>query len=79
MWNIQHILVKVVGDFSGGPVVENLPANAGDAGLIPGRGTGIPCAAGQLGPSTVTTEHSRARAPQLGSPRVTTKDPVCLR
>ena len=23
-------------DFPGGPVVENLPANAGDMGLIPG-------------------------------------------
>ena len=28
-------------DFPGGPVVENLPSNAGDAGLIPGRGTKI--------------------------------------
>ena len=27
------------GDFPGGPVVKNLPCNAGDAGLIPGRGT----------------------------------------
>ena len=27
---------KYVGDFSGGPVVKNLPCNAGDAGLIPG-------------------------------------------
>ena len=25
--------------FPGGPVVKNLPCNAGDAGLIPGRGT----------------------------------------
>ena len=28
-------------DFPAGPVVENLPSNAGDAGLIPGRGTKI--------------------------------------
>ena len=27
------------GDFPGGPVVKNLPCNAGDEGLIPGRGT----------------------------------------
>ena len=25
-------------DFPGGPVVKNLPANAGDTGLIPGPG-----------------------------------------
>ena len=29
-------------DFPGGPVVENLPFNAGDAGSIPGQGTKIP-------------------------------------
>ena len=30
------------GDFPGGPVVENLPSNAGDAGLISGWGTKTP-------------------------------------
>ena len=35
-----------VGDFPGGPVVKNLPYNAGDAGLIPGQGTKIPHAVG---------------------------------
>ena len=34
--------------FAGGPVVKNLPCNAGDAGLIPGQRTKIPHAAGQL-------------------------------
>ena len=29
-------------DFSGGPVVKNLPSNAGDMGSIPGRGTKSP-------------------------------------
>ena len=29
-------------DFPGGPVVKNLPSNAGDAGSIPVRGTKIP-------------------------------------
>ena len=43
-------------DFPGGPVVENLPSNAGDTGLIPGWGTKIPHARGQLCPSTATTE-----------------------
>ena len=36
------------GDFPGGPGVENLPPNAGDGGSIPGWGTKIPHAAGQL-------------------------------
>ena len=31
-------VVKKVGCFPGGPVVENTPANAGDTGLIPGPG-----------------------------------------
>ena len=49
-------------DFSGGPVVENSPSNAGDAGSIPGWGTKIPHAAGQL-----------SHAPQLLSSRTTTE------
>ena len=28
--------------FPGGPVVKNLPSNAGDEGLIPGGGTKMP-------------------------------------
>ena len=43
-------------DFPGGPVIENLPPNTGDTGLIPGRGTKIPHAMGQLSLSTATTE-----------------------
>ena len=43
-------------DFPGGPVVKNPPSNAGDAGSIPGRGTKIPPAAGQLSPGATTTE-----------------------
>ena len=34
------------GDFPGGPVVKTLPSNAGDAGLIPGRGAKSPHASG---------------------------------
>ena len=34
--------------FLGGSVVKNLSCNAGDEGLIPGWGTKIPCASGQL-------------------------------
>ena len=43
-------------DFPGGPVVKNLPSNAGDAGLIPGWGTKIPRATGQLSPCDTTRE-----------------------
>ena len=63
-------------DLSGGPVVKNPPSNAGDLGSIPGRGTKIPHAAGQLSPCNATTEpaHSEAHAPQIErSPCATTK------
>ena len=53
-------------DFPGGPVVKNLPYSAGDEGSIPGEGTKIPHAAGQLSPRATTIEF----APQLESPRV---------
>ena len=46
-------------DFPGGPVVENPPYNAGDIGLVPGQGTKIPHAAGQLSLRTATTELPR--------------------
>ena len=45
--------------FPGGPVIKNLPSNAGDVGLIPGRGTKIPHAVGQLSPRAATTELAR--------------------
>ena len=47
-----------VGDFPGGPGVKNPPSNAGDAGLIPGWGTKVPHAVGQLGLCATTTEHT---------------------
>ena len=37
-------------------MVKNPPSNAGDAGLIPGRGTKIPHASGQLSPRATATE-----------------------
>jgi len=46
-------------DFPGGPVVKNLLSIAGDMGSIPGQGTKIPHAEGQLSLSTTTkTQHS---------------------
>ena len=40
----------------GGPVVKNLPYNAGHMGSIPGLGTKIPHAAGQLSPRASARE-----------------------
>ena len=37
---IDYTPFKVITtDFPGGPMVKNLPSNAGDVGLIPGQGT----------------------------------------
>ena len=43
-------------DFPGGPVVKNLPSNAGDTGLIPGQEAKVLHASGQLSPCTPTAE-----------------------
>ena len=51
--------VKNRQDFLGGPVVQNPSYNAGDTGSIPGQGTKIPRASGQLSPCTTTTELMR--------------------
>ena len=66
------VMKVVCRDFPGGAVVKNPPANAEDTGSIPGRGTKIPHAAGQLSPRATTTEPvcSGAHEPQLErSPR----------
>ena len=44
------------GNFPGGPVVNNLPCNAGDTGSIPGQGTKILHANGQLRLQAAITE-----------------------
>ena len=49
------------GDFPGGPVVKNPPYNAGDVGLIPGQGTKIPHATGQLSLRATTRELARLK------------------
>ena len=43
-------------DFPGGPGVKNPPSSAGDMGWIPGWGTKIPHAVGQLNPQASTIE-----------------------
>ena len=55
-WDRSIFILKQLGDFPGGPVVKNPPSNAGDTGSIPGRGTKIPHAMGQLSPPASTTE-----------------------
>ena len=53
------------GDFPGGTVVKNLPANAGDTGSSPGPGRShMPWS-------------NKARVPQLLSLRATTTEPTC--
>ena len=77
---IQERIKEYFRDFPGGPVVENPPSNAGDAGSIPGRGTRIPHAMGLLSPCAATTEPALSGAcmPQLESPHATTREePTC--
>ena len=63
------IVKKNKQDFPGGPVIKNLPCNAGDVGSIPGQGTKIPHALEQLSLCATATEPtcSAACAPQLES------------
>ena len=53
-------------------MVKNPPSNAGDTGSIPGQGTKIPHATGQLNPHATTTEltrlNERAHVPQTTEP-----------
>ena len=54
---------RYVEDFPSGPVVHNLPCNAGDAVSIPGWGNKIPCTKEQLSPRAATTEAHKPRRP----------------
>ena len=49
-------------DFPGGPVLKNLPYNAGDVGSIPGWGAKISHALEQLSPRVITTEPTSSGA-----------------
>ena len=44
-------------NFPGGLVVKNLPSNAGDVSSIPGQGTKISHAMGQLSPHALEPTH----------------------
>ena len=50
--------MKIYRHLPGGPVVKNPLSYEGDVGSIPGWGTKIPHAVGQLSPHTTTTEPS---------------------
>ena len=65
--------LKAHWDFPGGPVVRNLPSNAGNLGLIPGRGTKIPHATGQLSPHALEPARTRTRE----TPVCCNEDPAC--
>ena len=61
----------MAGDFPGGPVVNNSPSSVGDMSSIPGRGTKIPYAVGQVSPHA-QPESLRALEPGLCSKIPTT-------
>ena len=55
--------------FPGSAVVENLPANAGDVGSIPGPGRSHVLWSNEARAPQLLSLRSRAREPQLLSPR----------
>ena len=70
-WLRPHHEFSVLWDFPGGPVVKNLPCNAGEVSSILVWEMKPPHAVEQLSPCAITTE------PTHHILRVTTKDPAC--
>ena len=72
--------VKSVVGFPDGPVVKALPLTIRDAGSIPGRGTKIPHAAGQLSPYATTRESPRVPTAEPASSRaqMPREKPICI-
>ena len=65
-------------DFPGGPVVNNLPSKAWDLGSIPGWGTKIPHATGQLSLHAASCNEQpecRNEDPEQPKKKTTTKKP----
>ena len=50
--------------FPDGPVVKNLPANAGDMSSVPGSGTKNPHAKGQLSPCDLEPTSHNEKSPK---------------
>ena len=61
-------------DFTGGAVVKNLPANAGDTGSIPVLGRSHMPRSNQVRAPQLLSLRSRAHEPQLLSPHATTTE-----
>ena len=72
--NFQGSKISRVGDFPGGAVVENPPANAGDTGSSPGLGRSQLPRSNKARVPQLLSLLSRACEPQLLSPRATTTD-----
>ena len=60
--------------FPGGAVVKNQPANAGDTGLSPSPGRSHMLRSNEVRIPQLLSLRSRARRPQLLSPRATTTE-----
>ena len=69
MWNLKYD----TRDFPASPWVKNLPSNAGHMGSIPGQGTKIPHAMGQLSPHTATKKIPHAATKTPMQPKVNKK------
>ena len=72
MWNLKY----GTRDFPAGPVVKNPPSNAGHVGSIPGQGTKIPHATGQLSPHTATKKIPHAATKTPMQPKVNKKSNI---
>ena len=57
-------------------MVKNPPFNTGDISMVPGQGTKILQAAGQLSPSAATAESTCSRAPPLEKPTHCNEEPM---
>ena len=70
MFTIGNMYKDVHRCFPGGLVNENLPSIAGDAGSIPGQGTKIQHAVGQLNSRAATREaRTQQRTPSIAKNR----------
>ena len=77
IWNLkdpQILKILKKGNFPGGTVVENLPASAGDTGLISGPGRSHMPRNNKVHAPQLLSLCSRAHEPQLLSPRATTTE-----
>ena len=65
---VDNLILNCSQDFPNGPMVKNPPSSVGNVGSIPGLGTKIPYASGQLSPREATTEsecRTKTRCSQL--------------